>query len=129
MKKSRVFVSFDYDHDEGTKRMLVGQADLPDSPFEFRDASVTQHLSGDWQDKVRRRMDNVDVVVFLCGEHTDRAPGVEAELLIAQEKNKPYFLLAAYPDRACKRPKSARSTDKLYNWTWENLKNLVDGAR
>src|SRR6185295_18265390 len=97
MAKKRVFISFDYDHDEGAKIMLAGQAKLPDSPFDFTDASVKDHLPGDWKDKVRRRMDNIDVVVVLCGEHTDKASGVAAELTIAQEKAKSYFHLAAYP--------------------------------
>ncbi len=68
--KKRVFISFDYDNDEGTKIMLAGQAKLPDSPFDFTDASVRDHLTGDWKDKVRRRMDNIDVVIVLCGEKT-----------------------------------------------------------
>jgi len=108
MAKKRVFISFDYDHDEGTKIMLAGQAKLPDSPFDFTDASVTDHLAGDWKDKVRRRMDNIDVVIVLCGEHTHHASGVAAELSIAQEKYKSYFLLAAYSDRTCTKPTTAK---------------------
>ena len=46
--KKRVFISFDFDHDEGTKIMLAGQAKKPDSPFDFKDASVKDHLTGDW---------------------------------------------------------------------------------
>ncbi|MDP3722184.1 MAG: TIR domain-containing protein [Candidatus Omnitrophota bacterium] len=127
--KKRVFISFDYDHDEGTKIMLAGQARLPDSPFDFTDASVKDHLTGDWKDKVRLRMDNIDVVVVLCGESTDKASGVAAELTIAQEKDKSYFHLAAYPDKTCTKPSSAKSGDKVYKWTWDNLKALMDGAR
>src|SRR5256885_1703313 len=99
--KKRVFISFDFDHDEGAKHMLAGQAKLPDSPFDFTDASVKEPLSGDWKLKVSRQMDNVDLVIVLCGEHTHRATGVAAELQIAQEKSKPYFLLAAYADKQC----------------------------
>ncbi len=125
----RVFISFDIDHDEGTKIMLAGQAKLPDSPFDFKDASVKQHLTGDWQEKVRRRMDNIDVVVVLCGEHTDKANGVAKEVTIAQEEKKSYFLLAAYADKTCKKPTSAKSSDKVYKWTWDNLKALIGGGR
>jgi len=32
----RGFISFEIDHDEGTKTMLAGQAKLPDSPFDFK---------------------------------------------------------------------------------------------
>jgi MTH538 TIR-like domain (DUF1863) len=120
--KKRAFISFDYDNDEGVKIMLAGQAKLPDSPFDFKDASVKEHLTGDWKDKVKRRMDNVDVVVVLCGEKTHTAAGVSAELEIAKEKNKDYFLLKAYSDKSCTKPKSATASDKL-------LKTLIGGGR
>jgi hypothetical protein len=129
MAKKRVFISFDIDHDEGTKIMLAGQAKLPDSPFDFTDASVKEPLAGDWKGKVRRRMDNIDLVIVLCGEYTHTASGVEAEVTITQEKKVPYFLLAGYPDKFCTKPTSARGEDKLYKWTWDNLKALIGGAR
>lgn len=109
--------------------MLAGQANLPDSPFDFKDNSIDEHLTGDWQEKVKRRMDNVDLVIVLCGQHTHTATGVAAELRIAKENNKPYFLLAAYSDKTCTKPTSASETDKLYNWTWDNLKILIGGGR
>jgi len=127
--KKRVFISFDFDHDEDTKTMLAGQAKLPDSPFDFKDASVKEALTGDWKEKVQRRMDNIDVVVVLCGEHTHKASGVAAELTIAQEKEKSYFLLAAYADKTCTKPTSAKPSDTLYKWTWDNLKTLIGGGR
>jgi hypothetical protein len=69
------------------------------------------------------------VVIILCGENTHNASGVNAELEIAQAKEKPYFLLAAYPDKTCKKPPSAKSSDKVYDWTWPNLKKLINGNR
>lgn len=129
MSKKRVFISFDYDHDSGIKLLLAGQAMHPDSPFEFSDASVKEHLTGDWKNKVARRLDNVDVVIILCGEHTHIAHGVNAELEITQEKRKPYFLLSGYSEGTTTKPKSAKADDKLYKWTWENLKLLIDGKR
>lgn len=127
--KKRVFISFDVDHDSGAKTMLAGQAKHPDSPFDFTDASVKEPLTGDWKDKVKRRMDNIDVVIVLCGEHTHTASGVAAELTIAQEKGKQHFLLAAYSDKTCKKPTTAKPTDKIYSWTWDNLKKLIGGGR
>jgi hypothetical protein len=129
MAKTRAFISFDYDHDADVKTMLAGQAKLPDSPFDFADASIKEPLTGDWKDKVRGRMKNIDVVIVLCGADTDTAKGVAAELSIAQEKGKAYFLLKAYSDKVCKKPTSALNTDKMYNWTWDNLKLLIGGSR
>jgi hypothetical protein len=127
--KKRAFISFDIDNDDGAKKMLAGQAKLPDSPFDFKDNSVKEHLTGDWKGKVRRRMDNVDVVIVLCGTKTHTAAGVAAELSIAKEKNKPYFLLAGYSDKNCTRPTSDSTSDKVYKWTWDNLKKLIGGSR
>ncbi|MCX5782143.1 MAG: TIR domain-containing protein [Elusimicrobia bacterium] len=128
-EKKRIFISFDVDHDEGTKTMLAGQAKLPDSPFDFVDASVKEHLPGDWKEKVRWRMDNIDIVIVLCGEYTHKANGVASELTIAQEKEIPYFLLAAYADKICTKPTTAKSDDKIYKWTWPNIKILIEGKR
>ena len=129
MPKPRVFISFDVDNDSDAKTMLAGQAKHEDSPFDFKDASVKDHLPGDWKEKVRRRMDNVDIVVVLCGQKTNTAKGVAAELEIAREKKKDYFLLAAYSDKTCLKPTTAMPADKMYSWTWDNLKKLIGGAR
>lgn len=129
MTKKRAFISFDIEHDGGAKVLLAGQAKHPDSPFDFKDNSVKEHLTGDWEEKVRRRMDNIDVVIVLCGTKTHTATGVSAELTIAKEKNKPYFLLTAYPDKDCTKPISADSSDKIYIWNWGYLKSLIAGNR
>lgn len=52
MAKTRVFTSFDFDHDEDLRNLLVGQAKNPDSPFELSDWSVKDHMTGDWKAKV-----------------------------------------------------------------------------
>jgi hypothetical protein len=129
MARKRAFISFDYDHDESAKIMLVGQTHHSDTPFDFADASVKDHLPGDWKYKVRRRLGDVDLVIVLCGQYTHTATGVAHELTTARELAIPYFLLAAYSDVTCTKPSSAYSSDKVYKWTWDNLKALVGGAR
>ena len=129
MAKQRIFISFDYDHDEDIKKMLAGQAKHEDSPFDFTDASVKDHLPGDWKGKVKGRLGNCDQVIVLCGEYTNTARGVSAELEIAQELGVPYFLIQGRSDKSCTSPTAAKSTDKMYNWTWPNLKALIAGSR
>lgn len=129
MTKTPVFISFDFDNDEGLKHLLVGQSKKEDSPFDIGDHSVKEPLTGDWKEKVRRRIRNVKQVIVICGEFTDSANGVSAEVEIAQEEEIPYFLLKGLADKVCARPKSARTADKMYKWTWDNLKLLISGAR
>ncbi len=127
--KVKVFISFDYDHDIDLKNLLVGQAKNDDSPFEITDMSVKEELSGDWKEKVRARIKKVDQVVVICGEHADTASGVATEVKITQEEEKPYFLLWGRGDKTCVKPKNAKESDKIYKWTWDNLKKLLDGQR
>jgi hypothetical protein len=129
MAKKRVFISFDYDHDGTLKDFLVGQAKNPDSPFELADWSIKEAMTGDWKKKARTRIKGVDVVAVICGVHTDTASGVSAELTIAQEEAVPYVLLQGYSDKTCKKPAAAKASDKIYRWTWDNLKTLVGGGR
>ena len=129
MAKKRVFTSFDFDHDSDLRIMLIGQANNTDSPFELSDWSVKEPITGDWKEKVRTRIKSTDLMIVICGEHTDAATGVSAELSIAQEEKKPYFLLNGRADKTCKKPKAAKDSDKIYKWNWENLKNLIGGGR
>ena len=129
MDKSRVFISFDYDHDSDLKTFLVGQAKNQDSPFSIVDMSIKEAISREWKENAKKRIKSCDVVVVICGEHTNTATGVDAELSIAQEEGVPYFLLQGRPDKTCVKPKAASLSDKMYKWTWDNLKNLIGGGR
>jgi hypothetical protein len=127
-EKVPVYISFDYDHDSDLKTLLVGQAANEDSPFSIADWSIKE-ASSDWKDKARARIKRVEQVIVLCGEYTDTATGINAEIAIARDEEKPYFLLAGRASGKNKKPTAALSTDKMYNWTWDNLKTLIAGGR
>ena len=117
----RVFISFDYDNDSDLKNALVGQARYPNSPFQIADWSVKEPLSGNWQAKVAERMKRTSVVAVMCGHRTHTARGVAAEVRIAQQLRKPYFLLAGRSQGNNTKPTTATQRDKMYRWTWDNL--------
>ena len=127
MSYRRAFISFDFGNDDDLRNALVGQAKYPNSPFEIVDASVRKHLSGNWKEKVRKRIQKVDLVIAICGEHTRKAKGVAAEVRLAREEGKPYFLLRGHSDRVCTKPTTARSDDEMHDWTWDNLRKLIEG--
>ena len=124
---TRAFISFDYDNDARLKDLLVGQAKNSDTPFEIADWSI-KTASPTWKVEARRRIKAAGLVIVLCGMSTHLAVGVAEELRIAKEEGVPYFLLAGYQEGS-KKPSSASASDKLYTWTWDNLKKLVGGAR
>jgi hypothetical protein len=125
----RVFISFDYDHDSDLRIMLTGQAKHPDTPFNIADWSVKEELTGDWEKKVRERIKKVDIMVVICGESTHTAAGVSTEVEIAQEESVNYFLLWGRADKQVRKPTAAKTTDKIYEWTWPILKKLIGGER
>ncbi len=129
MKKKNAFISFDFDNDEFLRTALVGQAKNPDSPFEIIDRSVKEPLSGDWKKKVDGRISRADIVIVICGEHTDSAKGVAHELQSAKNQKIDYFLLWGYREKICIKPTTASAEDKMYEWTWDNLKSLIKGSR
>jgi hypothetical protein len=93
------------------------------------DFSIKEAIPKDWKAKARTRIKGVEVVIVICGQHTDTAVGVSAEVKIAQEENVDYFLLWGRSGKTCKKPKAAKSSDKIYKWTWDNLKSLIHGVR
>ena len=127
--KKKAFISFDYEHDEELKVALVGQARNPDSPFSINDMSIKEAITSNWKYYARQKIKNCDVVIVICGRYTNTATGVSAELTIAQEEGIPYFLLCGRKDGNVVKPRGALSTDKIYPWTWDNLKLLINGYR
>lgn len=128
MNKKRVFISFDYDHDQDLKNLLVGQSRNTDSPFSIVDMSIKEAINDNWKENARRRIKGCDVVIVICGCNTDSAVGVSIELKIAQEEGIDYFLLQGHQNKKCAKPQNAKASDKVNNWTWGNLKKLIGGA-
>ena len=129
MTMKRAFISFDFDHDEELRNALVGQAKYPNSPFSIANWSVKEPLDGNWMKQVRERIRQTHLTIVLCGAYTHTAKGVAAELTMTREAGKPYFLLKGRPNVTCQKPTNSLTSDKIYNWTWDNLKNLIAGAR
>lgn len=129
MAAKRAFISFDFDHDEDLRNLLAGQAKNPDTPFSMQDWSVKEPMTGNWREKVRQRIRSTDLVIVICGAYTHMATGVAEEVRIARSEGVPYFLLWGRASGTCTKPVSAMADDKMYRWTWDNLKSLIAGNR
>ena len=125
MVTKSAFISFDYDNDNDLRGNLVAQAKNPESPFSITDWSVKELIDENWRKEVRDLIRRVDLTFVICGEHTHCEAGVAAEVTIAREEGKPYFLLKRRKRMTCKKPRTARKSDKMHRWTWENLKNII----
>jgi hypothetical protein len=125
MGNVRIFISFDLDHDQDLHDQLQEQSLRQASGFEISARSEAQTMTGLWDDKVRRRMCDADEVIVICGEHTAASIPMSAELRIAQEKQKPYFLLWGRRESMCTKPVGAKRDEGMYSWTWDILQNQI----
>lgn len=121
--KKRAFVSFDFDHDRVLKDFVVGQARLPDSPFDIFDHSLKEAApERDWVNKARSAIRRAEIVLVIAGTQTYRARGVLQEVAIAREEAVPIVQIIGYKDRDCP---SVPDAGRVYAWTWDNLKKLL----
>jgi hypothetical protein len=122
--KTRVFISFDYDHDNDLKVLLLGHAKKHDSPFYFEDWSIKRETKG-WKEDARKRIQRCNAVIVICGLHTNTAVGVTAEIKIAREVGVPYHLLKGRKRGTCRRPEGTSWLfDSVQDWSWENIENM-----
>lgn len=123
----RAFISFDFDNDEFLRNAIVGQAKNDDSPFEIADWSVKKPFPQmSWEQRVYEKICQCDVVIVMVGERTYLCEGVLKEIQMAIKAGIPFFGIYGYADKNCTKP---YGLDKLYKWTWDNVKALIDGAR
>ena len=126
-KKKRAFISFDFDNDEFLRTAIIGQAKNEDSPFDISDWSVQKPFTeSTWEQKVLARIKQTDVVIVMVGERTYTCEGVLKEIAMAKIANVPYFGIQGYSDKNCPVP---YGLETIYQWTWPNIKLLIDGNR
>jgi hypothetical protein len=118
-------MSFDRDNDEDLHDLLLEQSRRQSSGFEISARSEAATMTDRWDEKVRRQISEVDEVIVICGEHTAASVRVNAELRIAQEEQKPYFLLWGRRERMCTKPAGSKRDDSMYSWTWEILQDQI----
>ena len=123
MPKKSVFVSYDFDHDKVLKDFIIGQSQLPDSPFEVKDQSLKEEAPElTWKEKARRAIRRSDLVIVMVGPYSHRAPGVLKEVRMAIEEDIPIIQIIGYRDSS---PTPVPNAGRLLRWNWENLKNQI----
>lgn len=120
----KVFISFDFDNDKALKDFIIGQSRLADSPFVVHDHSIKEAApEKDWEEKADRAIQRSDIVLVMVGPSTYRAPGVLKEVRMARAHKKQIFQVIGYKDGNYT---AVPNAGRLYRWSWENLKNLLN---
>ena len=125
-RRKRVFISFDYEHDNCEKGSLVSDL-VHKVNIGIDDISISEPIINErWQNEARRRIEECDCVIFLCGKHTHQAKGVEAEMTITKQLNKRYYLVRR-GTKPVNPPINSSRNDKIYKATIKNLVRLMNG--
>jgi len=123
-RRTRVFVSYDFDHDKVLKDFIIGQARLSDSPFEASDHPLKEAApQRDWETKARAAISWADKFVLMLGPKTRYASGVRKEVAMAKSLGKPRFQIIGY--RNGSRTWAVPDAGVTYSWSWPNLKKLL----
>ena len=124
MASRRLYVSFDFDHDDELRGSFLAQA-RRHAPHTIVDCSLPAAIDGKWTREARARIAQADIVVFICGVNTHSANGVEAEMTLTRQLRKCYFLLQGRPHRTCTKPRNARGSDVVQRWSWRRINRLL----
>ena len=125
MARTRVFVSFDAEHDADLVARLRAQAKRPESTFEIVPRSNGAASGETAEERARAEIQASDEVLVICGEHTRDSKRVASELGIAREESKPYLLLWGRREKMCTKPEGALAHDAMYSWTRDVLESQI----
>lgn len=94
MAKVKVFLSFEYERDQGHYRRFLAEVAHGDSCHEIEDYSLNEPYKlhdNKWLKKAHEQISRSDIVIVVIGEDTHNAPGVKKEVTIANQKPRPIF--------------------------------------
>ncbi len=128
MSKIDVFVSFDIEHDGELYELLLAESQTLSSDFAVLGGSERSTATDVCSERVRRRIREADLVIVICGEHTEASTSVSAELRVAQQERTPYFLLWGRREMMCTKPVGAKSAEGMYSWTHQILQEQIARA-
>ena len=120
-----IFVSFEFDKDTDLRNSFYRQAKY-NTTHRVRDSSLKQDYPEEiWRDKAKEAIRKSDVVIVLIGEDTHNAPGVQVEVKVARNLNKPIFQV-----RPQKRPYNGLTgLDDPIAWRWKTINKKLDEVK
>ena len=128
MADPRAFVSFDFDHDEVSRRLFVGQGkkDSP-TPFTISDWSSKDTLpQKTWEQTIEAKIGMCHLLIVLVGRQTHSASGVKKELAMASRKNVPFF--GVYVDGAGTSTSlpTGLARNRTLPWKWDMIAAAIN---
>lgn len=128
MVTMRAFVSFDYDNNEKSGQLFVGQGrSSSPTPFAVGDWSSKDVLpQRTWEETIAIKIARCNVLIVLAGLKTADAAGVVREIAMANVKNVPVF--GVYVDGADTTTSlpAGLARNRTIPWKWDLLVRALE---
>lgn len=126
MADPRAFISFDFDNDEASKILFVGQIKNSRTPFSVQDWSADEALpQSEWERKLRQKINKCHLMIVLVGTSMRTATGVAKEIQFAIDQNVPFFgVYVNGAGRSSTLPKGL-ARNRTIAWNWDSIARAV----
>jgi hypothetical protein len=128
MADPRTFISFDFDHDETSKILFVGQGkkDSP-TPFTVEDWSSKSVLpESQWEALIKKKLNRCHLLIVLVGRYMGSASGVRREIRFARDCDVPYFGVYVDGANSSSTLPTGLARNRVVQWTWPNVAAGID---
>ncbi|MBX9676694.1 MAG: TIR domain-containing protein [Methylotenera sp.] len=122
----RVFISFDFDHNESDKHLFVGQSKNSKTPFSIQDWSSKIHLpQAQWESLIKDKINKSNLLIVLVGRLMSTATGAAKEIKMAKDQNVPFF--GVYVDGAgtSSQLPEGLARNRTISWEWDNIASAI----
>jgi hypothetical protein len=127
MADPRAFISFDFDNNEESRRLFVGQGkENSPTPFVIEDWSSKTALEEDeWKEKIAAKIAACNMVIVLVGRSAGSAVGVSAEIAMAKDKNVPVFGVYVDGATSSNTMPSGLPSGRVISWKWDAIADAI----
>jgi hypothetical protein len=122
----RAFISFDFDNNEASRMLFVGQARNSKTPFSIEDWSSKSALpQSQWEDAIRTKVAKCNLVIVLVGKSMATATGVAKEIAMAKEKDVPVFGVYVDGANTTSTLPTGLPRSRTIAWTWDGVASMI----
>jgi hypothetical protein len=127
MADPRVFLSFDFDHDETSKTLFAGQGKQNSpTPYTLADWSSKATLpEPQWEAIVKSKINQCHLMIVLVGKNMATASGVVKEIAMAKSQNVPSFGVYVNGAGSTTTLPAGLARNRVITWTWPGVSAAI----
>ena len=126
MANPRVFVSFDFDHNETEKNLFIGQSKNSKTPFNIEDWSSKSSLpQNQWEALIKDKINKCNMLIVLSGQTMASASGVAKEIKMARDQDVPVFGIYVDGANSNSNLPTGLQRNRTISWNWGSIANAI----